>query len=361
MTHSPAAQQYREKQAGDLQIGDHVFPPGDGQAEEVSRIETIHDDFGVPALLMVTTADGGLLRIAVGSSVPVGSAPATDALPPLVPFPGSAPADPADGSPAGSAEGSAEGSSDAETPDGGSPDGGSPAEAGGEAEAVAAVVVPPLPAGLPAFLAPSAAELALIPEPAGTPESVVAAAAAEHLGNNGVQVLSERLVKGINTKSGSCLRDLSDLAHDLCIILRDPDHALAIADLLNVLPFDGNNDRWTSIERALALSSFICREAGLDERAAVYEKLLRAPESQETDPFKARINAKVSQRKLNEPNLYDKEIFRSIDNSNHDAEREWRYLRLESLLFLRAHGGSETIGVEELQRRIANELEAVRA
>lgn len=352
MTHSPAAQQYREKQAGDLQIGDHVFPPGDGQAEEISRIETIHDDFGVPALLMVTTADGGLLRIAVGSSVPVGSAPVSTASSPspLVPFPGNVPAD-ADGAPDG------DGSPDAAAAAGD----GSPAEAGEETEAVPAVVVPPLPAGLPGFLAPSEAELALIPEPDGTPESVVAAAAAEHLGNNGVQVLSERLVKGINTKSGSCLRDLSDLAHDLCIILRDPDHALAIADLLNVLPFDGNNDRWTSIERALALSSFICREAGLDERAAVYEKLLRAPESQETDPFKARINAKIRQRNLNEPNFYDKEIFRSIDNSNHEAEREWRYLRLESLLFLRAHGGSETIGVEELQRRIANELEAVRA
>ena len=64
----------------------------------------------------------------------------------------------------------------------------------------------------------------------------------------------------------------------------------------------------------------------------------------ETDPFKARINAKVRQRSLNEPNLYDKEIFRAIDNSNPDAEREWRLLRLEALMFLRAHGGSETIG-----------------
>ena len=52
------------------------------------------------------------------------------------------------------------------------------------------------------------------------------------------------------------------------------------------------------------------------------------------------MQAKVRQRSLNEPNLYDKEIFRSMDNSNHEAEREWRLLRLESLLFLRAHGGS---------------------
>jgi hypothetical protein len=144
-------------------------------------------------------------------------------------------------------------------------------------------------------------------------------------------------------------------------VLRDPDGALAVADLLNVLPFDGNLDRWASIERALALSSFICRESGQTERAAVYEKLLRAPESQEEDPFKARINARVRQRALNEPNLYDKEIFRAIDNGNQEAEREWRFLRLEALLFLRAHGGSETIDEDELGRRIGNELEAVRA
>jgi hypothetical protein len=30
-------------------------------------------------------------------------------------------------------------------------------------------------------------------------------------------------------------------------------------------------------------------------------------------------------------------------------------------LFLRAHGGSETIGMSELERRIGNELEAVRS
>ena len=157
-------------------------------------------------------------------------------------------------------------------------------------------------------------------------------------------LLADKLAKGINFKSGSCLKDLSDLAHELFITLKDPDGALAVADLLNVLPFDGNPGRWASVEASLALSSYICRQDRQEDRAEVYEKLLRTPENQETDPFKARMNAKVRQRSLNEPNLYDKEIFRSIDNSNHEAEREWRLLRLESLLFLRAHGGSETIG-----------------
>ncbi len=333
MTHSPATQQYKEKQAGDLQPGDFVFPPGDGAAEEIRALEVQNDDYGVPALLLVTTVDGGTIRIAVGSSVPVG-----------------------DGVPASTgAEASPDAPAEAE------PDSSTPAEADADAPAGPAVVVPPRPETPPTYTGPSAEELALIPEPDGTPEAVVRAAAADHKGKNGVQVLAERLAKGINTKSGSCLRDLSDLAFDLCIVLRDPDHALAVADLLNVLPFDGNLDRWASIERALALSSFICREAGQAERAAVYEKLLRAPESQEEDPFKARINARVRQRSLNEPNLYDKEIFRAIDNGNHEAEREWRFLRLEALMFLRAHGGSKTIGEEELARRIGNELEAVRA
>ncbi|MGR0161668.1 DUF6707 family protein [Paenarthrobacter nitroguajacolicus] len=338
MTHSPATQQYMEKQAGDLRPGDFVFPPGDGPAEEIAAVKVENDDYGVAALLHVTMVDGGTVRIAVGSSVPVG-----------------------DGAPDGSdaPESSAADESTAGVSD--VPDSSTSAEGDAEAHAGPAVVVPPRPETPPTYTGPTAEELALIPEPDGTPEAVVRAAAVNHKGKNGVQVLADRLAKGINTKSGSCLRDLSDLAFDLCIVLRDPDHALAVADLLNVLPFDGNLDRWASIERALALSSFICREAGQGERAAVYEKLLRAPESQEEDPFKARINARVRQRSLNEPNLYDKEIFRAIDNGNHEAEREWRFLRLEALMFLRAHGGSKTIGEEELARRIGNELDSVRA
>lgn len=345
MTHSPADQQYREKQAGALQIGDYLFLPGGGPAEEITHIEIEHDDFGVPALVLATTLDGGTVRIAIGSSVPVGEAVVT------IDDGGDALAEENPGTLVVALPGGA--------PDGVTSDGGDtvPAE-------VPAVVVPPLPPVAPIVsgpIGPSPAQLALIPEPTDSPEDVVAAAAEAHPGRNGVSVLSERLVKGINTKSGSCLRDLSDLAHDLFIELRDPDHALAVADILNVLPYDGNRDRWMSVERSLALSSFICRELGQTERAEVYDQLLQAPDTLETDPFKARIAAKVRQRGLNEPNLYDKEIFRSIDNGNRDAEREWRLLRLETLLFLRSHGGSTTLGVGELDHRIANELEAVRA
>jgi hypothetical protein len=351
MTHSPATQQYKEKQAGDLQPGDFIYPPGDGPAQEISAVEVQNDDFGVAALLLVTMVDGGTVRIAVGSSVPVGDGA------------GIGPALDPDGPDSSTASSNAAGPdvSGSSTAVPSTPGSSTSSEGDEDAQAGPAVVVPPRPETPPAYTGPSAEELALIPEPDGTPEAVVRAAAANHKGKNGVQVLAERLAKGINTKSGSCLRDLSDLAFDLCIVLRDPDHALAVADLLNVLPFDGNLDRWASIERALALSSFICREAGQTERAAVYEKLLRAPESQEEDPFKARINARVRQRSLNEPNLYDKEIFRAIDNGNHEAEREWRFLRLEALMFLRAHGGSKTIGEDELARRIGNELESVRA
>ena len=322
MTETPAARHYREQQAGSLAPGDELLLPDGERSAEIQHLEVESDDFGTPAIVLASLSGGGTVRIAAGSQVKVLDA-APDAVAQLTVA-------------------------------------GNPAAEAGEAEAPA-VVVPPLPAIPPAASGPSEEELALIPAPQGTPEAVVEAAAESHPDAEGVMLLADRLAKGINVKSGSCLKDLSDLAHELFVTLKDPVGSLAVADLLNVLPYDGNPGRWASVEASLALSSYICREDGQVDRAAVYEKLLRTPETQETDPFKARMNAKVRQRSLNEPNLYDKEIFRSIDNSNHEAEREWRLLRLESLLFLRAHGGSETIGNTELQRRISNELEAVRA
>jgi hypothetical protein len=344
MTENPAARHYSEQQAGSLTTGDQLLLPDGERTAEIQHVEFEQDDFGTPAVVLANLTGGGTLRIAAGSTVKildttvlVITAPDTlqDATPDAV----------------------------TQLPVAAHPPAEQPQHTGGgkAAPAAPAVVVPPLPAIPPAASGPSAEELARIPAPQGTPEAVVEAAAEAHPDAVGVLLLADKLAKGINVKSGSCLKDLSDLAHELFITLKDPDGALTVADLLNVLPFDGNPGRWASVEASLALSSFICRQEQQDERAEVYEKLLRLPENQETDPFKARMNAKVRQRSLNEPNLYDKEIFRSIDNSNHEAEREWRLLRLESLLFLRAHGGSETIGVGELQRRISNELEAVRA
>ena len=351
MTHPPASRNYSEQQAGSLQAGDHLILPDGNRSAEVQRVDVEADDFGTPAIVLATLSGGGMLRIAAGSIVRIT-------------------VDSESGTPATS-DGSAAGAPGAAAPDvpasGPSPE---PEEDVPDATVsdatvsdatAAAVVVPPLPVAPPTASEPSEADLALIPVPDGTPESVVEAVAEAHPGSVDVQLLSDRLAKGINTKSGSCLKDLSDLAHELFVILKDSENALAVADLLNVLPFDGNPDRWASVESALALSSYICRQLGQDQRAGIYEKLLRAPEDMEMDPFKARINAKVRQRSLNEPNLYDKEIFRSIDNANPDAERAWRLLRLEALLFLRAHGGSETIGAADLERRIGNELESVRA
>jgi hypothetical protein len=345
MTENPAARHYSEQQAGSLTTGDQLLLPDGERTAEIQHVEFEQDDFGTPAVVLANLTGGGTLRIAAGSTVKILD---TTVLVITVPDTTLQDATP-----------------DAVTqlPVAAQPTAEQPQHTGEReaAPAAPAVVVPPLPAIPPAASGPSAEEMARIPAPQGTPEAVVEAAAEAHPDAVGVLLLADKLAKGINFKSGSCLKDLSDLAHELFITLKDPDGALTVADLLNVLPFDGNPGRWASVEASLALSSFICRQDRQEERAEVYEKMLRTPENQETDPFKARMNAKVRQRSLNEPNLYDKEIFRSIDNSNHEAEREWRLLRLESLLFLRAHGGSETIGVGELQRRISNELDAVRA
>jgi hypothetical protein len=367
MNHPAAAKTYREQQAGSLRAGHHLLLPDGERSAEIHSVEVETDDFGSPAIVLATLTGGGTLRIAAGSSVRIPEPVAED-----LPAPGVA-GEPVVSTPAAvsaDSEESANGTippSDIPAPAPRESDAGTPLSVVGnegteapKRTAPAAVVVPPLPSTTPVVIGPSAEDLALIPEPSGTPESVVEAVAEAHPDSVGVQLLADKLVKGINTKSGSCLKDLSDLAHELFIMLKDAEASLKVADLLNVLPFDGNPGRWASVEASLALSSYVCRQTGHKERAAVYEKLLRAPDNQETDPFKARMQARVRQRSLNEPNLYDKEIFRSIDNSNHEAEREWRLLRLESLLFLRAHGGSQTISASELERRIANELESVR-
>ncbi|BCW65691.1 hypothetical protein NicSoilB4_04540 [Arthrobacter sp. NicSoilB4] len=346
MTHPPAAPNYIEQQAGSLQSGDHLLLPDGNRSAEIQRVDVETDDFGIPAMVLATLTGGGGLRIAAASTVLILEAAAE--------------AEETQFEDSGSPLQLVEPATDDDGTRGGTGDPDSSQEPVG-GTAAAAVVVPPLPPIPPVVSGPSEEDLALIPALEGTPEAVVEAAARAHPKSVGVLLLSERLAKGINTKSGSCLKDLNDLAQELFIILKDAKNALAVADLLNVLPFDGNRGRWSSVEGSLALSSFICRQLGQEERAAVYEKFLRAPDAMETDPFKARINAKVRQRSLNEPNLYDKEIFRAMDNSNPDAEREWRLLRLEALLFLRAHGGSETIGAPELDRRIGNELESVRS
>ncbi|MHA7223420.1 DUF6707 family protein [Arthrobacter sp. RHLT1-20] len=355
MTHPPASRNFSEQQAGALQGGDHLLLPDGDRSAKIQRVDVETDDFGTPAMVLATLTGGGVLRIAAGSVVRIaGAGQDLDDASALETSPDTA----TDAASVAAVSTSAGAGSPP-------PTGGRLAQGAGSgadgAAAPPAVVVPPLPPAPPAVSGPSEEDLALIPALAGTPESVVEAVAEAHPDSVGVQLLSERLAKGINPKSGSCLKDLSDLAHELFIILKDAESALAVADLLNVLPFDGNPGRWGSVEASLALSGYICRQLGQEERAAAYERFLRAPDAMEADPFKARINAKVRQRSLNEPNLYDKEIFRAIDSSNPDAEREWRLLRLESLLFLRAHGGSETIGAPELERRIGNELESVRS
>jgi hypothetical protein len=70
--------------------------------------------------------------------------------------------------------------------------------------------------------------------------------------------------------------------------------------------------------------------------------------------------ARVRQRTLNEPNLYDKEVARAADARDEAEERNWRVLRLDTLLHLRAHGGSEAFDDAELDRRIQIELDVVR-
>src|SRR5687768_17341422 len=144
MNHLPAAQTYREQQAGSLQTGDHLLLPDGQRSAEIHSVHIENDDFGVPALVLATLTGGGMLRIAAGSSVQVADAAGAEP---------EAAADTADAAAGGKLETADAEASDAVTPlqvVGNQESGAAPPPA------PPAVVVPPLPATTPAVIGPSA-------------------------------------------------------------------------------------------------------------------------------------------------------------------------------------------------------------
>lgn len=212
----------------------------------------------------------------------------------------------------------------------------------------------PAPAGAPADA------VRVVPADEENYAAIVSGAAAAHPGDSQVQKIAARLGRGLNVKSGSSLRDVRDLAHILYVNLDDAENALQVCNIITGLPFDGNFGRWNWIQGALSLAAHITHEAGDEDASAAYAQAVRAGDAAESDPLKAKLAAEMLQRQLNEPNLYDREIHRSAEAGDEHSERDWRVLRLDALLYLRAHGGSQTLSENELDRRIRNELIAVR-
>jgi hypothetical protein len=218
---------------------------------------------------------------------------------------------------------------------------------------------PESPAGTAGAVIPPAPKRR--PAPSGTAEAVVAQAAQNHPNHSGLQRIAKRLSKGLNAKSGSCLSDVKDMAQLLFVDLDDSANAMPVCQLITELPYDGNHGRWIGIEGCLAMASYIAGENGEEKLSADYAHKLRAPDRETMDDFRDKINARVRQRQLNEPNLYDREIARAAAAVDKKTELEWRKLRVQSLLYLLVHGGSETYSDEELSRLTSNELVAVRA
>ncbi|TKV27367.1 hypothetical protein FDK12_11720 [Arthrobacter sp. NamB2] len=193
----------------------------------------------------------------------------------------------------------------------------------------------------------------------GSPEALVARIAQAHPDSAAIQGIAGRLARGINLKAGSNLQDLHQLALALFIDEGDTASALGVADLLADLPFDGNFGRWKWIEGGLAVAAYLTRHD--EQRSARYSAAIRVADDVESDPLRAKTAAAFRQRQLNEPNVYDPEILRASTAGKADVERDYRILRIGVLLHLRAHGGSETLSREVLERRIAAELAAIGA
>ncbi|WP_434617268.1 DUF6707 family protein [Arthrobacter sp. A5] len=315
----------------------HLVAAPDGSSTKILSVSWEQDDYGQAAVAILGCGGGKTIRVSAASTIRLAGPPAPHVSPGARtggtgPRSGSAGTAPRSG-PAGTAPRQRVGTAVVSGNDGTSRPG----------------------AGRPA---PEAAPK--IPADAGTPEAVVAAAAAAHGGHETVQRLAGRLAKGLNYKSGANLQVVRDLVQVLFVELQDDSNAVAVAGLIVDLPYDANPGRWNPIEHCLAVSYYLARSNGDAHRAEQLAEALRAPDRAELDAFRAKINATVRQRSLDEPNLYDKEINRSIANGERDQEPQWRELRLNTLLHLLAHGGSRTHDDAELLRRINNELTEIR-
>lgn len=287
MTHTQPRSFIRTVKAEDVSPGHRFLTRTGAPSAEVSRTEVQPDDFGTPALVLATLADGSVVRIAYGSGIRVRT---TDPAP-----------------------------------------------------------------------APSTTAIGLMPAEEGSPEAVVAGIAGDYPNNTAVLEHAARLSRGINFRAGATLQEIRDLAQLLLVDLADKDNARAACGLLTGLPFDGNFGRWKWIDSALSMAAYIANDDGDTAQAEAFGAALRSADDAETDPLRAKVAAEVRQRQLNDPNLYDREILRAAAAADKADERDWRRLRLGTLLHLRAHGGSETLADAELDRRIGNELHAIRA
>lgn len=312
---------FRSVRADAVAVGTRL-PDPEGTVRNVTGTAVETDDYGTPMAVVAAFDNGTSVRIAFASKVRTAVAPGAE-----VPFtPGdvesSDPAEMGDTRPNRAASASSNGTASAGPGTGAAAD--------------------------------------LIPAQDGTPEAVVAHAAAVHRDDAHVQELAARLARGLNFKSGSNLQDVRDLALTLFVDLADTDNALTVTSLVTDQEFDGNFGRWKWIEGCLAIAAYITFEDGNIPASEEFALRLRSVDNVETDPLKAKVAATVRQRQLNEPHLYDREITRAAASENEAAEREWRTLRLGTLMYLRTHGGSQTLSAQELDRRINNELIAVR-
>ncbi|WP_246858448.1 DUF6707 family protein [Citricoccus sp. SGAir0253] len=284
--HDAAGDYLRSVKAQQVQPGDRFLTRRGEPSEPVQHTRISRDDFGTPALIVATLADGREVRIAFGSTIRVRT-------------------------------------------------------------------------HRPAPVIDPAADLAPVEE--GSPEAVVVEIARRHPEDQHLLALAAKLSRGINMRSGSQLEDIDTMARYLFTDLDDSEGALRATTLLTDLPYDGAMGRWKSIESSLALAANIHHHRGERAEAEAAGARLREPDEAETDPVRARRTAEIRQRQLNEPNLYDREILRAQAAGDLVAERQWRESRLSTLFYLRARGGSETFTDEELDRRVAREVEAVRA
>lgn len=172
--------------------------------------------------------------------------------------------------------------------------------------------------------------------------------------------LTSKLSKETNIYSSSSLANLTNLAYWLYIIPNDVNRALSLCDMIKEIKFDGNYNKWTWIEALSQLGAFINEELGNDTEVNFYKQKIGLPLVGLEDN-KLEFHLRIINRKLNDVELYNKEIANAILNGDMEGELEYRKGQIWKYMYIYVVGRSEVYSNDELLVKINSNIDIIRA
>jgi len=175
-----------------------------------------------------------------------------------------------------------------------------------------------------------------------------------------IKQFANKLKNGINFNSSKDLENLYNLTYWTYIIPNDINRSIQLAEIIRSVEFSGDYNKWTWIENISCLAAYLNQMLpNFNEEVFYIEKIKSSLINLSEKELNNELN--VIDRLLNNTDLYNKEIQKSINDKNTDFEINWRKNQITKLLFIKMYGGSKIYTDENLEKMINENIEIIRS